>query len=87
MFRFPEPPRDVWIERITCVDVIGTSPKMIGKNAVRDDHGDTTTESPRRVHVPGWPVHRLRHAGVRARHRRVRVPGAVPGEREAVSQQ
>lgn len=44
MFHVPESSHDVRIERITCVDVVGTSPKMIGKNAVRDDHGDTTTE-------------------------------------------
>lgn len=44
MFHIPEPPSDIRIERITCVDVVGTSPKMIGKNAVRDDHGSTTTE-------------------------------------------
>ena len=41
MFSTPEISSDVRITRITYVEVTGKSPKMIGKNAVKDDHGDT----------------------------------------------
>lgn len=44
MFRIPAFPSDVKITRITYVDVTGKSQKMIGKNAVKDDHGDTSRE-------------------------------------------
>lgn len=44
MFRIPAFPSDVRITRVTCVEVVNISPKMIGKNAVRGDHGDTSRE-------------------------------------------
>jgi L-alanine-DL-glutamate epimerase-like enolase superfamily enzyme len=44
MFSTPEISSDVRITRITYVEVTGKSPKMIGKNAVKDDHGDTNRE-------------------------------------------
>lgn len=44
MFSIPECPSDVRITRITYVEVTGQSPKMIGKNAVKDDHGATNRE-------------------------------------------
>jgi D-galactarolactone cycloisomerase len=44
MFSRPDCSDDVRITRITYVEVTGQSPKMIGKNAVKDDHGTTNRE-------------------------------------------
>ena len=44
MFRIPSAPSNIRINRVTCVEAVAESPKMIGKNAVRDDHGATTKE-------------------------------------------
>lgn len=44
MFRIPDFPNDVRINRITYVEVTGKSSKMIGKNARLDNHGDTSIE-------------------------------------------
>lgn len=44
MFRMPAFPSDVKITGITYAEIYGKSPKMIGKNARRDDHGDTARE-------------------------------------------
>ena len=44
MFQIPEIPDDIKINRITYSEITNTSPKMIGKNARRDDHGITARE-------------------------------------------
>ncbi|MBM3263689.1 MAG: hypothetical protein FJY97_09745 [candidate division Zixibacteria bacterium] len=44
MFDFPFLSSNIRVRRIAYVEISGESPKMIGKNAVKDDHGATTRE-------------------------------------------
>lgn len=44
MFAIPDFPDDVTISSITYTEVVNTSPKMIGRNARKDNHGITSKE-------------------------------------------
>ena len=51
MFHIPDFPMDIKITRITYTEVTNTSPKMIGKNAMKENHGDTSRERLVRVYT------------------------------------
>ena len=51
MFHIPDFPMDIKITRITYTEVTNTSPKMIGKNAMKENHGDTSKERLVRVYT------------------------------------
>ena len=51
MFTIPDFPSDIKITRITHTEIINTSPKMIGKNSRRENHGDTSKERLVRVYT------------------------------------
>ena len=51
MFPIPDFPTDIKITRITYAEVTNTSPKMIGKNSRKENHGDTSRERLVRVYT------------------------------------
>jgi len=51
VFPIPDFPTDIKITRITYAEVTNTSPKMIGKNSRKENHGDTSRERLVRVYT------------------------------------